>query len=104
MPDLFIVMLFGFPAVFVSLVVSALGVWKEKYWLVLLGAVLFIPFSYYLSGAPGSYRLPLFLPVFQVFSAVAVREKQTRWAWLLLTPAALAALYIVLVAVLYQAR
>jgi hypothetical protein len=104
MPDLFIIMLFGFPAVFVSLLLSALGVWKEKYWLVLLGAVLFIPFSYYLSGAPGSYRLPLFLPLFQAFSAVAVREKQKRWAWLLLLPAGLAALYIVLVALVYQSQ
>ena len=104
MPDLFVIMLFGYPAVGLSLLLSALGVWKKKYWLVLLGALLFIPFSYYLSGAPGSYRLPLFLPIFQVFSAVAVREQQTRWAWLLLIPAALATLYIVLVAVLYQAR
>lgn len=104
MPDLFVIMLFGFPAVFVSLLVSVLGVWKEKYWLVLLGAVLFIPFSYYLSGAPGSYRLPLLLPVFQVLSAAAVREKQKRWAWLLLIPAVLAALYIGAVALYYQFR
>lgn len=104
MPDLFVIMLFGFPAVFVSLLVSVLGVWKEKYWLVLLGAVLFIPFSYYLSGAPGLYRLPLLLPVFQVLSAAAVREKQKRWAWLLLIPAVLAALYIGAVALYYQFR
>ena len=104
MPDLFVIMLFGFPAVFVSLLVSALGVWKEKYGLVLLGAVLFIPFSYYLSGAPGSYRLPLLLPLFQVLSAAAVREKQKRWAWILLVLALLTALYVLAVALFYQFR
>lgn len=104
MTQILVVLLFGFPAVFVSLLVSLLGVWKEKYWLVILGAVLFIPFSYYLSGSPGLYRLPLLLPLFQVLSAAAMREKHKLWAWILLTPAFLTTLYVAAVALVYQFR
>lgn len=102
MTDLFVVMIFGLPAVFVSLLVSVIGILKEKYWLIVIGAVLFIPFSYYLSGAPGLARLPILLPGFQVGSALAVREKHKLWAWLLLLPAFFAALWVVVVAMYYQ--
>jgi hypothetical protein len=95
-------MIFGFPAVFLSLLVSAIGILKEKVWLVILGAVLFAPFSYYLSGAPGLAGLPILLPGFQVGSAIAVREKNKLWAWLLLVPALFAALWVVGVALLYS--
>jgi len=95
-------MIFGFPAVFLSLLVSAIGILKEKVWLVVIGAVLFAPFSYYLSGAPGLAGLPILLPGFQVGSAIAVREKNKLWAWLLLVPALFAALWVVGVALLYS--
>ena len=94
-------MIFGFPAMVLSLILSAIGVLKEKVWLVLAGAILFIPFSYYLSGAPGSAGLPILLPGFQMGSAVAVREKNKLWAWLLLVPALFAALWVAGVALLY---
>ena len=95
-------MIFGFPAVLLSLLVSSIGILKEKVWLVILGAVLFAPFSYYLSGAPGLAGLPILLPGFQVGSAIAVREKNRLWAWLLLVPALFAALWVVGVALLYR--
>jgi hypothetical protein len=95
-------MIFGFPAVFLSLLVSVIGILKEKAWLVILGAVLFAPFSYYLSGAPGLAGLPILLPGFRVGSAIAVREKNKLWAWLLLVPALFVALWVVGVALLYN--
>ena len=101
--DLLVAMLFGFPAAILSLLISAIGVLKEKVWLIVAGAALFMPFSYYLSGAPGSAGLPLLLPGFQVGSAIAVREKSRLWAWLLLLPPLLAILW-VLVVVLLSAR
>jgi len=87
-------MAFGFPAVILSLLVSVIGVLTKKYWLVIIGALLFAPFSYYLSGSPGLAGLPILLPGFQVGSAVAVREKNKLWAWLLLVPAFFAALWV----------
>lgn len=101
MSGLFVIV-FGFPAAFFSLLISALGILREKYGLVILGAILFVPFSYYLSGAPGSAGLPLLLPVFQVGSALAVRENKNRWAWILFAPALLVTLWVLGVALVYN--
>jgi hypothetical protein len=100
--DILIPLLFGFPAAILSLLVSVVGVLTQKYWLVILGAVLFAPFSYYLSGAPGLAGLPILLPGFQVGSAVAVRERNRLWAWLLLIPAFSVALWVAVVALSYN--
>lgn len=99
-----IVIFFGFPAALLSLLLCALGVRKEKPWLVGVGAVLFVPFSYYLSGAPGSYRLPLLLPLFQAAAAGALRAGRKVWAWILIAPAFLAVLWLAVVALFYQVR
>ena len=92
--DVFVAMLFGFPEAFVSMLVSVIGIITEKFWLVIAGAILFVPFSYYLSGAPGLAGLPILLPGFLVGSALAVRGRNRLWAWLLLAPSALAILWI----------
>lgn len=102
MPDMFVAMVFGFPAVFISLIVSVIGVLKEKFWLVIIGAVLFIPFSYYLNGAAHNNGLPFLLPLLMMGSAAAVREMNKLWAWILLVPSFLASLWIVIIAVFYQ--
>ena len=85
MEGFLIVLLLGFPAVFVSLLISAVGIWKERFWLVILGAALFVPFSYYLFGMLSGF----FPPLFQIGSAFAVRAKKKYLAWLLLLPALL---------------
>jgi len=100
----FLIQLLFFPAMLVSLIVSVIGVLKDKYWLVILGAILFIPMSYYLNGAPGLRGFAILLPLFQVVSAAAVSEKNKVWAWILLVPAFFAGLWIVGVALLYQLR
>lgn len=101
MADFFIQLLF-FPAAFVSLIVSAIGILKDKYWLILIGVVLFFPFSYYMFGA--SHANPFaFLPLlFQVISAAAVREKNKLWAWILLVPSIAVLLWIVRAVLIYQ--
>lgn len=85
-----------------SLVLSVIGVLKNKFWIVLLGAVLFIPIAYYLNGSPASYGFAILLPVFQVASAAAVREGNKFWAWVLLLPAVLSVVWFVIVILLYQ--
>ena len=85
-----------------SLAASVIGVWKDKFWLVLIGAVLFLPISYYLNGSPTLHGLAILLPLFQVGSAAAVREGNKRWAWFLLAPAFLMVIWFVVVIVLYQ--
>ena len=83
--ELFVPILFwlSIPA---SLALSVIGALKNKYVLVLIGAVLFFPLSYYLNGSPAIHGYGLFLPVFQVISAAALREGSKLWAWLFLFP------------------
>jgi hypothetical protein len=100
MNGLLVVMIFGFPAVFVSLAVSVAGVLKDKFWLVIIGAVLFVPFSYYINGYPSLRGFAILLPLFQMGSAAAVREKNKLWAWLLLAPALFVSLWILAAALL----
>lgn len=104
MLEAIVVVFFGFPAALLSLLLCALGVRKEKPWLVGVGAVLFVPFSYYLSGAPGSYRLPLLLPLLQAAAAAALRAGRKGWAWALIAPAVLSVLWLAVAALFYQVR
>ena len=86
----------------VSLVLSIIGVLKNKYWFLLIGAVLFFPISYYFNGSPTFHGYGLFLPIFQVISAAAVREGNKLWAWLFLLPAFLTVFWFISVALIYQ--
>jgi len=56
-----IIFFFGFPGAFLSLLVSIIGIVQNKYWLVLIGVLLFLPFTYYLYGAPGILSNYVFL-------------------------------------------
>lgn len=102
MNEILIVMLFGLPAVILSLLLSVTGVLKSKFWLVILGAVLFIPFSYYMNGYPNFRGFAILLPLFLMGSAAAVRENNKLWAWILLVPAFLASFWVFGVALLYN--
>lgn len=86
----------------VSLALSVMGVLKDKYWMALIGAVLFFPISYYFNGSPAFHGYGLFLPVFQVISAAAVKEGNKLWAWLLLLPAFLITFWFIFVALFNQ--
>lgn len=102
MIEFLIAMIFGFPAVFLSLLLSVIGILKDKFWLVIVGAILFVPFSYYLNGSPGLRGFAIFLPLFQAGSAVAVRGKNKLWAWLLVLPAFFVSLWVLGLALFYQ--
>jgi hypothetical protein len=104
MTDLFAILIFGPPTVFISMVISVIGIWKEKYWLVIIGALLFVPFSYYLNGAAHNSGFPLLLPLLQMGSAAAVHEKYKLWAWLLSLPVLLISLYVIVAVLFFQVR
>lgn len=86
-----------------TLLVSLYGVWKNIYWLVLLGAVLALPLAYYLNGSPNSHGLPILLPFFQVGSAAAVREGMRSIAFLLLLPLFFVVMWFLGVVLFYHA-
>lgn len=97
-----VVVLFCLPVVLVAPTVSAIGIIKKRYWLVILGAILMIPLTYYLNGAPGGRGLPALLPILQMGSAVAMYKNNDLWAWLLLAPSFLACLWFLGFALFYQ--
>jgi hypothetical protein len=85
----------GVGLVTVALTVSVFGILKDKYWLVIIGAILFFPFSYYLFGASSANALMLVPPVLQILAAAAVFEKNRLWAWILLAPSFIEVLLVV---------
>ena len=100
--DTLIILLFGFPCAILSLLVSAIGIIKDKYWLPLIGALLFMPFTYYLNGSPALGGIVMLLPLFQIGSAAAVFRKKRTLAWLLLMPAIFMVLWVVGVVIVYS--
>jgi hypothetical protein len=97
-----LIIVFFWLSIPVSLALSIIGVLKNKYWFLLIGAVLFFPISYYFNGSPTFHGYGLFLPIFQVISAAAVREGNKLWAWLFLLPAFLIVFWFISVALIYQ--
>ena len=89
--EFLIQLVFGFPAGIISLLLSALGIWK-KWPLALIFAGIWGAFAmYYLSAA---FNLPLYLiGLLQFGSAYAVHKGNTRIAWLLLIPLLLSTLF-----------
>jgi hypothetical protein len=78
--------IFGWPAIILSLLATLSGLIWKRFWLLLVAAVLFFPFSLYLSGFPAVRVLGLFLPVFQLGAALAVRARKLPFAWVLASP------------------
>ena len=94
MLDFFVAFIFGFGLVAGSLLLSVFGILKDRYWMVILGAILFLPVSYYLFGATGANGFTLATVFFQTLSAAAVAEKNRLWAWILLAPSFLLVLWV----------
>ena len=85
---------FGWPAIITSLVLSAAGILFRRPFLVALGAVFFIAPALYLSGYPAIRWFGLLLPVCLFGAAYAVRKKKPVIAWLLTLPALVASVWL----------
>jgi len=89
--DILIIFFFGFGAGIMSLLVSALGIWKKWSLALILAGIWTILGTIYLSAAFG---FPLYLiSLFQFGGAYAVYKGKTQIAWYLLIPLLLVALY-----------
>ena len=102
MPELLIQIIFGWPGAVTSLALSVAGLITKRYWLLLVGAVLLIPSTYYLGGGPGIYRLIMLVPLFQLGSAFAIYKNKILLAWSLLVPALLAVAYLLFLFIYVQ--
>ena len=83
----FVVSLFlGWPAIIVTVVLTAIGLFKRNYRILVIAALLALPFSWFLSGFP-VIRSPVFLlPVLVFASAFAMYRDHEMIAWLLAVP------------------
>ena len=77
-----------------GLVVSIIGLIKSKTWLVVLGAVLFLPFVYYFGGAPTT-RIIIVLPLLHFGSAYALYKNNKMMAWSLFSPVVMFVLFVI---------
>jgi hypothetical protein len=78
--------IFSWPAIITALLLCISGVWLKRYGLVVAGALLSLPFDYYLLGSPWFRILAILIPVCLFASAYAVRRRIMGLAWLLLIP------------------
>lgn len=84
MTEILVQIVFGWPAVITSILLSIAGVRLKKPALLVASGTICIPFIYYISNG---LRNPIaFLPLFQFASAYTLTRNRELIAWLLITP------------------
>ena len=78
--------IFSWPFVAFSLIATVVGILYEIPFLVILGAITIVPFSYQLNNVQYFRGVAFFLPVLQLFSAWALKEERNDWASVLFAP------------------
>jgi phosphate/sulfate permease len=86
MSTILVQIIFGWPAIILSIVVSIAGILKKWPWMLVLGGVVCAPFTLYLSGFTYLHFFAFLLPFFQFGAAWAVHAKRMVLAWVLLLP------------------
>jgi hypothetical protein len=76
----------GWPGIVSSLVISLVGLIIRKHSFLLIGALLAVPFSWYIGMTPLLKYWGLGIPLFQVGSAIAIKRKVFWLSWLLILP------------------
>ena len=92
-----VLIVFGWPFIALALFVSFIGNIYERPGLVFIGALLILPFTYYLNSIPMFSGYAILLPLFHAGSAWAVKEENETWSWLLLAPTVSVILWLILV-------
>jgi hypothetical protein len=77
---------FGWPAVIVTLLLSVAGIVRKKPALLVIATIVVIPISYYLMGSPRFGLVGLAIPLCLLGSSIAVHRRYMALAWLLLVP------------------
>jgi hypothetical protein len=84
MTETLVQIIFGWPAVITSILLSVIGVVLKKPALLVTAGIVCIPFAYYISNG---FRNPaVFLPLFQFALAYTLTRDRELMAWLLITP------------------
>jgi hypothetical protein len=86
MNSILVQIIFGWPAILATLLIALAGLIWKRWWLLLVSAILFTPFSWYLSGYPAVRGVAILLPFFLLGSAIATRARKHGLTRLLATP------------------
>jgi hypothetical protein len=86
MPQWWPMIVFGWPAVIVTLLLSVAGIARKKPSLLVIATIVVIPFSYYLMGSPRFGLVGLAIPLLLLGSSIAVHRRHLALAWMLLVP------------------
>ena len=78
----FATVLFGWQAIILSILILFTGILFRRAFWVLIGAILSIPFAFYLSATPLFRLVGLFLPLLLLSVAYAVQQERRWLAWL----------------------
>ena len=87
---------FGWPAAFSSIAITAVGLIGRRPWLVAVGAAVGGPFMFYLFGTPRFGVFAAFAWVCHLGAATALWRTRTRVAWLLFAPTVALTFYVAL--------
>ena len=86
MLDFILIILVGWPAIIVTIVLAIIGLLRRDYRFLVAAAILAFPFSWYLSGFP-LIRSPAFLlPLLLFTSGFAMNRGREMISWLLAVP------------------
>lgn len=81
MTEILLQIVFGWPAIILSLLVSLIGLITKRHQYLFVAAVLLLPFAIYLMGYPSVRGWSLALPLCQIGSAFAIRNQKIVLAW-----------------------
>jgi hypothetical protein len=86
MIEVLLQIIFGWPAIILSLSVSLIGLITKRHQYLFLAAALILPFAVFLVGYPFVRGWSLAMPLCQIGSAFAVRNQKMMLAWSLFVP------------------
>ena len=84
MNEIFIQIIFGWPAIITAILLSILGVVIKRPVMLVIAGIVCLPFTYYISN--GLRNPAVSLPLFQFASAFAISRQRNVLAWLMISP------------------
>jgi hypothetical protein len=86
MLDFLLIILVGWPAIIVTLILAVIGLLRNNYLFLLGAAILAFPFSWYLSGFPSISSPAFLLPLLLFGSSYLMFRGREMLAWLIAIP------------------
>jgi hypothetical protein len=86
MLDFLLIILVGWPAITVTLILAVIGLLRNNYLFLLGAAILAFPFSWYLSGFPSISSPAFLLPLLLFGSSYLMFRGREMLAWLIAIP------------------